>query len=258
MTAPAPDAYPPHAPGATRERVAPDASTTITLPESQAGLVLLPQGGVLDPATATLLVADVHLGKVETFRRLGVPVPEGASHATLARLSELVARTQPRRVVFLGDLIHARLQQAHPLFDVLASWRHAHSSLEVVLVRGNHDRAAGELPARCGIDSVDEGERLGRLALRHELAQEPPTVEMDGFAVAGHWHPVVTLSGRADRLRLRCFWARPFGLLLPAFGDFTGGHPIRPTPDDQIYALTGERVVRLPSVALARRHRERS
>ena len=47
--------------------------------------------------------------------------------------------------------------------------------------------------------------------------------------LAGHWHPCASLGGRAhDRLRLPCFWLgaeRTVGVL-PAFGGFTGMHPI--------------------------------
>ncbi|MEZ5740472.1 MAG: hypothetical protein R3E68_14170 [Burkholderiaceae bacterium] len=34
-------------------------------------LWLLPEGALFDPAGASLFVADVHLGKAESFRRLG-------------------------------------------------------------------------------------------------------------------------------------------------------------------------------------------
>ena len=39
------------------------------------------------------LVADAHIGKAQSFRRLGVPVPGGTTAATLQRLSRAVAAT---------------------------------------------------------------------------------------------------------------------------------------------------------------------
>gem|GEM_PF-4957861 len=46
--------------------------------------------------------------------------------------------------------------------------------------------------------------------------------------MAGHLHPCVNLGGRAfDSLRLPCFHFKPHVGMLPAFGSFTGMHPIR-------------------------------
>ena len=43
-------------------------------------LELLPGRVAYRPDTATLFVADMHLGKSGTFRAHGVPVPESSTH----------------------------------------------------------------------------------------------------------------------------------------------------------------------------------
>jgi len=53
--------------------------------------------------------ADLHLGKAATFRRAGIPVPEGTSARDLARLATLVRDTGADRLLILGDLFHARV-----------------------------------------------------------------------------------------------------------------------------------------------------
>ena len=70
-------------------------------------LRLLPQRAALLPDHGTLLVADAHIGKAVSFRRLGVPVPHGTTAENLARLDDLLAATAARRIVFLGDLLHS-------------------------------------------------------------------------------------------------------------------------------------------------------
>jgi metallophosphoesterase superfamily enzyme len=72
-----------------------------------ARLWLLAQRAAYLPEHQTLLVADAHVGKAQSFRRLGVPVPGGTTAETLDRLSAAVAATGARRVVFLGDLLHS-------------------------------------------------------------------------------------------------------------------------------------------------------
>ena len=58
-------------------------------------LRLLAGRAVWWPEASTLFVADVHLGKAESFSALGVPVPRGPTAATLDRLAGLVE--VPRR-----------------------------------------------------------------------------------------------------------------------------------------------------------------
>jgi hypothetical protein len=65
-----------------------------------ADVALHPAGGVWLPEYHTLLVADAHFGKAVSFRKLGVPVPQGTTTETLAQLSRLVADTGARRIVF--------------------------------------------------------------------------------------------------------------------------------------------------------------
>lgn len=209
-------------------------------------LRLLPQRALLDTASRSLMVADLHLGKAATFRAHGLPVPSGTTERTLARLDALLAETAARSLFLLGDLLHAPEALRPSITKALADWRARHARVEVILVRGNHDARAGELPAGCGIDTVAPGHRLGELRLLHE---PPGACDLDQPAthwIAGHLHPVVRLGRRADALRLPCFWQQPAGVVLPAFGEFTGGWPVVPAPADRLHVTDGERVLSLP------------
>lgn len=209
-------------------------------------LQLLPERCAYVPTAGTLLVADAHLGKAHSFRRLGVPVPEGPTDDTLARLSAAVARTGARRVIFLGDLLHSRHAQADAAAAPVQRWRDRHADLELRLVRGNHDRHAGDPPAAWHVQAVDEPLLLETLELQHH-----PALPTHGrYALAGHLHPAVRLGGSGrDRLRLPCFH---FGMqlgVLPAFGDFTGSHVVQRLPGDRVFALAAGQVIEVPGPA---------
>ena len=103
-------------------------------------LVLMPERAVFEPATGTLFVADMHLGKSAVFRARGLPVPHGTSAATLDRLATAVRRSGATRLVVLGDFLHARESQAPSTMAALAAWREAHPTLDALVVEGNHDR----------------------------------------------------------------------------------------------------------------------
>jgi DNA ligase-associated metallophosphoesterase len=190
-----------------------------------------------------LVVADVHFGKAATFRARGVPVPHGTTPANLARLTDLIAATRPRRLVFLGDLLHAREAHNADTVGLLTRWRRDHDSLPMTLVEGNHDRHAGALPSELAIDLVTEPWHQYGTALCHH----PQRIE-GAAAVAGHLHPCVRLYGRAnDSLRLPCFWQRDGLLTLPAFGEFTGGASIEREAGDRVLAIAGDRLIEIPA-----------
>ena len=63
---------------------------------------------------------------------------------------------------------------------------------------------------------------------------------------AGHLHPAVRLAGRADAVRLPCYWFGRSRGVLPAFGEFTGALTVRPKPGDRVFAIVGDRVLALP------------
>jgi DNA ligase-associated metallophosphoesterase len=206
-------------------------------------LVLLPERAVFQERTGTLIVADVHLGKAAAFRAAAIPLPGGTTSEALARLSSALDRTGARRLLLLGDFFHAKSGRADRTLAAIAEWRQRHIDLGVVLVRGNHDRGAGDPPAEWGFTCCDEPLIEPPFAFRHHPAEEPGS-----YVLAGHIHPAVSLAGAGrQREKLPCFLFGERVGLLPAFGDFTGGAGVRPRRGDRVYVLTGDEVV---SVAL--------
>jgi DNA ligase-associated metallophosphoesterase len=221
---------------------------------ADADAVLHPSGAALLCAERTLLVADAHFGKAVSFRALGVPVPRGTTTETLDGLSGVLAQTQARRIVFLGDFLHSRRSHAAATLAALSRWRALHHDIDLTLVRGNHDDRAGDPPANLDLTVVDEPLLLGPFALSHH-----PRPVAGAYVLAGHWHPCISVSGRAfERLRLPCFWlgddsgALPGHAVgvLPAFGSFTGMHRIEPRPGDRIFPIAGDVVRAIPALPI--------
>jgi uncharacterized protein len=203
---------------------------------------LLPSGAMYLIDSGSLLIADLHLGKASSFRQLGVPVPHGTTQDNLTALSADLHITQAQQLIFLGDFLHARAAHTPALHEALTSWRQMHAQLPMRLIRGNHDSRAGDPPAALGVEVVNEPYLQGPFALCHH-----PQAVAGHYSLAGHWHPCITLHGKArERLRLPCFWlgdeaSHPVGIL-PAYGDFTGMHPIERRDSDAVYAMAGDAV----------------
>lgn len=205
-------------------------------------LHLLPERAAYWPDGDLLLVADAHFGKAASFRAQGVPVPGGTTGETLARLDAAVARCGARRVAFLGDFLHSRQGRVPGTLEALAAWRARQAALELLLVRGNHDARAGDPPGSLGVRVESEPHPVGPWLLCHE-----PGPRVGGYVLAGHIHPAMRLTGRANEsLRLPCFWFGAGSAVLPAFGAFTGTAVVDPAAGDRVWVVAGERVLEVP------------
>jgi DNA ligase-associated metallophosphoesterase len=202
---------------------------------------LLPDRAVYWHERQTLLIADAHLGKAATFRAFGVPVPSGSTAKDLSRLTRLLEITHARRLVILGDLVHAKAGRQPEVESAVASWRSSHEDVEMILVRGNHDRASGRIPGNWRMTEVEEPFEDNGFVLTHD---PPCDSELPTFA--GHVHPsfhVIDFDG--STITMPCFVIDARCTILPAFGTFTGGHKIQPQPGREIYLVAPDRVVRL-------------
>lgn len=196
-------------------------------------LWLLAHKAIYWPERQALLVADAHFGKAAAYRKLGQPVPHGTTASNLLRLDALLGEYSTRELIFLGDFLHAPESHAPSTLAALQEWRGRHPELSITLIRGNHDRRAGDPPSALSIAVVPEPLLLAPFALQHE-----PDPHSDFHVLAGHVHPAYRLVGKGrQRLRLACFLIGTRVSLLPAFGDFTGGMDVKPAADSRIYVV---------------------
>ena len=206
------------------------------------------------PVRDTLLIADPHFGKVDTFARNGIPMPEAAAAHDVDRLAKLLQATAAARLVVLGDFIHARLHESDVAWRRLLDFRKRFSALTITVVRGNHDRHADALAAALRAELVDEPRLDPPFVYRHHPADKPA-----GYVLAGHVHPVVHVRTPArGRLRKPCFHFTETAGLLPAFARFTGGHNIKPTAADRVIAVDDQALVPLRPPGAAGRPTTRS
>jgi DNA ligase-associated metallophosphoesterase len=212
-------------------------------------LKLLPERAVVSPRDLTLFVADLHLGKASAFRAAGAPAPFGTSQESLRRLGALVDSLGAERLVILGDFTHGRASVTEGLSESLCAWRRARAALDCVIVLGNHDRRAAHLYEGCGFRIAKEQTLIAGIECRHHpLGVGAP--DSGAVALAGHVHPVARISGRGrDSLRLPCFVLDGRQIVLPAFGEFTGGSLVRPDEGRRIVLVAPGRLIELPRPA---------
>jgi DNA ligase-associated metallophosphoesterase len=183
---------------------------------ASASLVADPEGALYWPEQSLLAVSDLHLEKGSSFAERGILVPPYDTAATLARLVRLIARYAPRAVVALGDSFHDGGGPARLGVEDRDNISAMQRGRDWIWITGNHDPE----PADSIGGAFHETLTVGALTFRHL-----PT----GSAgeICGHLHPAARIAQRGRSVRRRCFAADRTRIVMPAFGEFTGGLNIR-------------------------------
>lgn len=195
------------------------------------------------PSQQAILLADTHFGKAATFRNQGIPVPAGTTDVMLKKISDTIEQMQARSIYFLGDFCHSFSRYKKDFVSELTSWRKKYRHIDMTLILGNHDLGQRTLFHELELTVVEEPLLIGGIALCHY----PDTVVPQGtYKLAGHVHPSVSLVGGGDSVtKIPCFHFNEIAGVLPAFGEFTGTHQIKPEPSDHVFAVADDQVFSL-------------
>ena len=183
-----------------------------------------------------LVISDLHLGKMDHFRKNGVAVPPGLDQNDNEKLAELLHAIQPDVCVFLGDLFHSDYNDAWELFSNTLK---AFSNIRFVLTVGNHDILRKDFYTNAAIQLVDKL-IIGSIVLSHEAV----LVDPGQYNIHGHIHPGVALRGKGrQHLKLPCFYFGNIRGVMPAFGKFTGLARMKKMDGDRIFAITSKALI---------------
>jgi DNA ligase-associated metallophosphoesterase len=205
-------------------------------------LHLLPGKAIWIEESSTLLIADVHFGKASHFRKSGIPIPEPVHINDLQGIKMLIEKYSPTDFYILGDLFHSEWNEQ---WDLLTNFLSNFSETNFHLIKGNHD-VLSPIAYRQSLFKIHEKPvDLGNLFLTHEPAAQIPEGKLN---LCGHIHPGVLLRGKGRQsIRISCFHLSENQLILPAFGSFTGLALVKRKPKDQIFGISGEKVIKILS-----------
>ena len=163
-------------------------------------LELWPQKAARWKRKNVLFIADLHLGKINHFRRSGIPVPSKANDRNLELLIDLLQFTKPDRVICLGDLFHSHY---NPEWEVFGELVKHFRNISFELVLGNHDIMSTIQYTRKGI-LLHDTLRLDPFIFTHHPMSE---IDKQCYNIAGHIHPGVNLRGKGKQsVTLPCFY----------------------------------------------------
>lgn len=197
--------------------------------------MLLPYKAIYIERYKTLIAADIHLGKVGHFRNAGIAIPGGLAEADLINLDLIIKQYEVAEILILGDLFHSGVNYDLRLFD---SWRDVHHAVDISLVKGNHDILSDEIYSNFDIKLHRKYFLWNRFLLTHKPMDEDIQLAGCDYIFSGHVHPGVRLEGKGRQsISLPCYYFNDKQCILPAFGEFTGKHIVRPNGKDRVYVI---------------------
>jgi hypothetical protein len=208
-------------------------------------------------AERTAFIADVHLGYGWAQRRRGElgPLADERSRQKLLALRE---ELQPKRIIFLGDLVHAPRPCEPERAWIEQVLQDLSRSAELIAVRGNHDRGFAEEFGHLSVETVPVWHEDSITAIHGDRLSS--SIPDDGTLLLGHLHPALPVHDTSGAgCKLPVFLASPSCIVLPAFSPFAGGYNVAcGVPEElavlfreeeiEAIAVTGTRAARLGSL----------
>lgn len=193
---------------------------------------LLHEGALYWPEKRILAIADLHLGKAQTFLKRGFWLPPRAHSEDLTQITRLVEALNPSEILFLGDFVHSSWGISEDLVQEFQQWLDK-TKQNVSIILGNHDRLLKKWPKEW-----DRAQRIlkweeSEFVFQHE---EPENFDSNKFFWVGHLHPKVRISQGPEYWRLSCFLVSNSLGILPAFCSLSGGYDVRPSKKHKIFA----------------------
>lgn len=205
----------------------------------QQNLWLSAQRSIFWEEEKALIASDLHFGKTGHFRKWGIGVPQNLYKEDLQRLVDLLHHFKPEKLIVVGDFFHS---SANTELDWFKRWRENFSSLQIILVRGNHDILKNDWYKGSDIEVVQPTLQLNSFLFSHDQCQ----ALQDVYTFCGHIHPGVIVHGLGKQsLRFPCFYFGERQCILPAFSKFTGAVAMDKSSANAIYAIVENELVKV-------------
>lgn len=174
--------------------------------------------------TATMVLADLHFG---------YSGKDALWEHDLLRLSDLVRRHNPGRIVILGDLFHSHDAAALDAFEV---WRHGIRGVEILLIPGARDTLSTGIYRKLNVEVRGRELREGPFVFSRGPYHAPVARRI---VVCGKIHPAITVVGVDKKpITKPCFYIGASHIILPAFAEGVPVTEIDPQQQEALYAIS--------------------
>ena len=163
-----------------------------------------------------LIVSDLHLEKGSSYAVTGQFIPPYDSYETLNRLINIIRKHKVKKLILLGDTFHDEKAINRMSNKVKSLFNKILEKYEVIFVLGNHE-------SKMKIHNLNFHQEyiMDNIHFIHEA------VNKKIFQISGHFHPVASIRLNSKKITEKCLIHSKNLLILPSFGEFTGGLDIK-------------------------------
>ena len=89
-----------------------------------------------------LVIGDLHIGYEQAMLESGVLTPKTQVNELMGELKELIDKTSPKKIIFLGDIKHMfsfSKKESFSFNEVLEFLRDKFEDKNIIFIKGNHD-----------------------------------------------------------------------------------------------------------------------
>jgi len=202
-------------------------------------IILDKERAIYLPNEQLLAISDLHLGKAAHFRKAGLAVPNSVAQNDLQRLTSLIEKHHPKQLLINGDMFHSDYNTE---IDEFARWKENFSEINLILVKGNHDKQSEEIYKKLAVEVYEPSYPTDKFCFIHDVAHSKSNL----YPISGHIHPGISMYNKAkQRLKFPCFYFGEHHAILPAFSNFTGLQLVKAKENDLVFAITPIKIVKV-------------
>lgn len=199
-------------------------------------MTLLPLKAIYFGKHKTLLVSDIHLGKVGHFKNSPVALADGLAETDLVLLDRIINTLDVAEIFILGDLLPQKENYDIRLFKI---WRDLHQNIDVNLIKESIDVMSVEMYTNFEIRIHKKYFLWNRFLFTHKPMDE--SVQLNGcdYIFSGYINPGINLAAKDKPPKnLACYYFNEKQCILPAFGESYRKSLIMPGTNDRTYVIS--------------------
>lgn len=178
-----------------------------------------------------LVIGDLHIGYEQAMIKAGILTPAMQIKELIKELDELINKTSPKKIIFLGDIKHLfsfSREESFSFNKVLEFLRDKLEDKNIIFIKGNHDTIDYSFQNKFKDYQIEEDTAFihGHKIFPEILDKKISTIIM------GHIHPSITLIDKetTKKEKYKCFLTGKFKnknvIILPSFLGIQSGSAV--------------------------------
>lgn len=183
------------------------------------------------PEKGILVIGDLHIGYEQAMIEAGILTPKSQIKELIRELDELISKTSPEKIIFLGDIKHLfsfNREESFSFNEVLEFLKDKFEDKNIIFIKGNHDTIDYSFQDKLKEYYIEDDIAFihGHKNFLEIFDKKIKTIVM------GHIHPSITLTDKetTKKERYKCFLTGKFNkkdvIILPSFLGIQTGSPV--------------------------------